>query len=105
MTLCIVGSFGPAMQVFSRYDEVITDTGQPVSVGQAIDVAAEAVSRWRIEQLAARGLEGVEPEGQFALLCWDVMGAAEFRANEALLLGKAVGMEVDQVIAAGLVSK
>ncbi len=101
----LVGSFGPAMEIYSRYDEVRTDTGDPVGVAKAIDEASDAVSRWRIEQLAARGLEGVEAEGQFYLLCWDVLGAAEFRYNEAHLLGKAVGMDVDQLITAGLVSK
>jgi adenine-specific DNA methylase len=101
----LVGSFGPAMEVYSRYDEVKTDTGDPVSVSLAIDEAADAVSTWRIEQLAARGLDGVEPEGRFALLCWDVLGAAEFRFNEAKLLGHAVGMDVESLAAAGLVSK
>ncbi len=101
----LVGSFGPAMEVYSQYQEVRTDTGEPVGVDKAIDVAADAVSRWRIEQLAERGLEGVEPEGRFALLCWDVLGAAEFRFNEAKLLGHAVGMDVDQLVAAGLVVK
>jgi adenine-specific DNA methylase len=101
----LVGSFGPAMEVYSRYDDVKTDTGVPVGVHKAIDEAASAVSAWRVELLAARGLEGVEAEGKFALLCWDVLGAAEFRFNEAKLLGHAVGMDVDQLIAAGLVSK
>ncbi len=101
----LVGSFGPAMEVYSRYDEVRTDVGDPVGADKAIDEASDAVSRWRIEQLAARGLEGVEPEGQFYLLCWDVLAAAEFRFNEAHLLGKAVGIDVDQLITAGLVSK
>lgn len=101
----MVGSFGPAMEVFSRYDEVVTDTGEPVNVGQAIDEAADAVSEWRINQLAERGLDGVEPEGQFYLLCWDVLGAQEFRFNEAKLLGHAVGMDVNQLITAGLVTK
>lgn len=101
----LVGSFGPAIEVYSRYDEVRTDTGQPVGVDKAIDLASDAVSKWRIEQLAARGLDGVEAEGQFALLCWDVLGAAEFRFNEAKLLGHAVGMDVDQLVVAGLVTK
>jgi len=101
----LVGSFGPAMEVYSQYDEVRTDTGQPVGVDRAIDEASDAVSQWRIDLHAERGLEGVEAEGKFVLLCWDVLGAAEFRFNEAHLLGKAVGMEVEQVIAAGLVSK
>jgi putative DNA methylase len=101
----LVGCFGPAMEVFSAYDEVVTDTGEPVSVGKAIDEASEAVSAWRIQQLAERGLEGVEPEGQFYLLCWDVLGAEEFRFNEAKLLGHAVGMDVDQLIVAGLVTR
>lgn len=101
----LVGAFGPAMEVYSRYDEVRTDTGVPVGVDQAIDEASDAVSSWRIERLAARGLDGVEAEGKFALLCWDVLGAAEFRFNEAKLLGHAAGMDVEQLVAAGLVEK
>ena len=101
----LVGSFGPAIEVYSHYDEVRTDTGEPVGVDKAIDEASEAVSAWRIEELAKRGLDGVEGEGKFTLLCWDVLGAAEFRFNEAHLLGKAVGMDVDQLIVAGLVEK
>jgi putative DNA methylase len=101
----LVGSFGPAMEVYSRFDSVRTDTGSPVGVGRALEAAADAVSEWRVEKLAEHGLDGVEPEGRFALLCWDVLGAAEFRFNEAKLLGHAVRMDVDQLIAAGLVTK
>jgi putative DNA methylase len=101
----LVGSFGPAMEVYSRYDTVKTDTGEIIGVGEAIDEASRAVSDWRVEQLAEKGLDGVEAEGKFALLCWDVLEAAEFRFNEATLLGKAVGMDVDSLIAAGLVTK
>ncbi len=101
----LVGSFGPVLEIYSRYDEVRTDTGEHVPVGEAIDAASDAVSRWRVEQLSDRGLDGVEAEGQFALLCWDVLGAAEFRFNEAKLLGHAVGMDVDHLAGAGLVTK
>ncbi len=101
----LVGSFGPAMEVYSRYDEVRTDTGASVGVDKALKAASDAVSAWRVEQLAERGLEGVEPEGRFYLLCWDVLGAARFRFNEAKLLGNAVRMDVDQLIGAGLVAK
>jgi adenine-specific DNA methylase len=101
----LVGAFGPAMEVFSRFATVRTDTGLNVAVGQALEEAADAVSAWRLAELAPRGLEGVEGEGRFYLLCWDVLGAAEFRFNEAKLLGHAVGMDVEQLVAAGLVSK
>lgn len=101
----LVGSFGPALEVYSRYDEVRTDTGEVVGVDRAIDIASDAVSNWRVQQLAARGLQGVEADGRFALLCWDVLGAAEFRFNEAKLLGHAVGMDVSQLVRAGLVSR
>lgn len=100
----LVGSFGPAMEVFSAYDQVRTDTGEPVSVGAAIDIAADAVAGWRIRQLAQGGLQGVEGEAQFALLCWATLGAAEFRFNEAKLLGHAVGMDVSSLELAGLIT-
>ena len=99
----LVGSFGPAMEVFSRYDAVRTDTGQPVPVGTAIDIAGDAVSQWRIDQLVEKGLHDLEPEARFALLCWDVLRAAEFRFNEAKLLGHAVGMDVSALEQAGLI--
>lgn len=100
----LVGSFGPAMGVFSAFEAVRTDTGEPIKVGRAIDIAADAVANWRIRKLAAGGLQGVEPEGQFALLCWDTLRAAEFRFNEAKLLGNAVGMDVSALESAGLIS-
>jgi adenine-specific DNA methylase len=101
----LVGSFGPAMEVYSRHSEVRTDTGDEVGVDRALDEASEAVAAFRIQQLAARGLQEVEAEGRFYLLCWDVLQAAEFRFNEAHLLGKAVGMDMDAMVYAGLVSK
>ncbi|MER8434206.1 DUF1156 domain-containing protein [Mesorhizobium caraganae] len=100
----LVGSFGPAMEVFSAYDKVRTDTGDPVSVGAAIDIAADAVASWRIRQLAKGGLQGVEAEAQFALLCWATLRAAQFRFNEAKLLGHAVGMDVSSLQQAGLIA-
>ncbi len=45
----LVGTFGPAMRAFSRYDEVKTDTGRRVRVGEAIRIASDAVSAWRVE--------------------------------------------------------
>lgn len=101
----LVGAFGPAMEVFSRHDEVRTDTGDPVGVEEAIQTAADAVADWRVEQLAQRGLAGVDDESRFVLLCWDVLGAATFRFNEAMLLGRSVGMDVNSLIAVGLVTK
>ena len=99
----LVGAFGPAMEVFSRYDEVKTDTGDKVNVTDAIQIAADAVADWRVEQLAKRGLSGVDAESRFMLLCWDVLGAAEFRFNEAMLLGRSVGMDVGRLKETGLV--
>jgi len=101
----LVGAFGPAMEVFSRYDEVRTDTGDPVNVDEAIQTAADAVADWRVEQLAQRGLAGVDDESRFVLLCWDVLGASTFRFNEAMMLGRSVGMDVNSLIAVGLVTK
>ena len=100
----LVGAFGPAMEVFSRYDEVRTDTGEKVGVTDAIQAAADAVAEWRVEQLAQRGLQGVDAESRFVLLCWDVLGAAEFRFNEAMLLGRSVGMDVARLRQTGLVT-
>ena len=95
----MTGTFAESRRIL-RDDGVLT-----VMFTHKKQEASDAVSAWRIQQLAERGLDGVEPEGRFALLCWDVLGAAEFRFNEARLLGHAVGMDVSQLESAGLVSK
>ena len=100
----LVGAFGPAMEVFSRYNQVKTDVGEKVGVADAIQIAANAVAQWRVEQLVTQGLEDIDGESRFALLCWDVLGAAEFRFNEAMLLGRAVSMDVARLKETGLVS-
>jgi hypothetical protein len=101
----LVGAFGPAMQVFSQYEEVRLDTGERVSVDDAIQLAADEVANWRVEQIAPRGLEGVDPDSRFYLLCWEVLRAEEFRFNEAMLLGRSVGMDVSRLKETGLVDK
>jgi len=101
----LVGAFGPAMEVFSRFASVRTDTGEDVGVDEAIQAAADAVVEWRVAQLAERGLEGVDPESRFVLLCWDVLGAQEFRFNEAMLLGRSAGLGVNSLVEAGLLVK
>ncbi|NLF01550.1 MAG: DUF1156 domain-containing protein, partial [Anaerolineales bacterium] len=101
----LVGAFGPAMAVYSRYSEVRSDTGEPVPVEDAIQAAADAVVDWRIRELATRGLDEVDAESRFALLCWDVLGAQEFRFNEAMLLGRSAGMDVSELVDAGLLQK
>ncbi|MDH7603136.1 MAG: DNA methyltransferase, partial [Armatimonadota bacterium] len=99
----LVGTFGPAMQVFTQYNEVRRDTGERVSVAEAIQAAADEVMAWRVEQLASRGLEGVDAESRFYLLCWDVLQAGKFRFNEAMLLGRSVGMDVSRLKEVGLI--
>jgi putative DNA methylase len=80
------------------------DTGERVGVADAIQAAADAVAQWRVEQLASRGLDGVDAESRFYLLCWDVLQAAEFRFNEAMLLGRSVGMDVSRLKETGLIT-
>lgn len=105
----LVGSFGPAMEVFSRYQAVRHDTGTPVNIGEALDIASDAVIEWRVNELMARGtgadLAGVEPLGRYVVLCWDVLAAAQFRFNEAKLLGHAVGLNPEDLIKAGIAEK
>lgn len=101
----LVGAFGPAMEVYSRYSEVRSDVGEPVPVDEAIQAAADAVVEWRIREIALRGLDEVDGESRFCLLCWDVLGAQEFRFNEAMLLGRSAGMDVSELLAAGLLEK
>ncbi len=105
----LVGSFGPAVEVFSRYKTVRRDTGEIVFVGEALDEAADAVVEWRVERLMPTenriGLAGVDQASRYTVMCWDVLAAAQFRFNEAKLLGHAVGLDPDDLVKAGIAAK
>ena len=85
----LVGTFGPAMEVFSRYDEVRTDTGEPVCVAEAIQVADAVFARRGAADFAG----GVS---RFALL--GRAGAAE--PGSTAMPGRA-GMDVASLVEAG----
>jgi hypothetical protein len=72
--------FRPGSGIFSGYDEVRTDTGEPVNFDRLPDEAADAVIAWPVQQIASRRLDGVDAEGRFSV----VLGRfrpAEFRYN------------------------
>jgi len=46
----LVGAFGPVMEVFSRYREVRTTTGERVDVAEAIQIVERAVLAWQKER-------------------------------------------------------
>jgi len=108
----LVGAFGPAMSVFSRYARV-DNRGNAVSSNEAIQAAADAVVAWRLQDLQNRSMTGAEhldleqidTPSRFWLLWWDVISAHEARFNEAMLLGRSLGLGVDNLISAGLLSK
>ncbi|MBM3332744.1 hypothetical protein FJY68_13010 [candidate division WOR-3 bacterium] len=82
-----------------------TQTGDPVDVGHILELAAEAVMEWRLSRLVPEGLKDLDAESQFVLLCWDVQRAAEFKFDQARLMGTAVNRPVAQLEYAGLVVK
>jgi len=102
----MVGSYGPAVEVLTRYREVRTGVeGERVGIERALDTAADALAEWRLEQIAPRGLPGADPESRFYLLCWDVMQASEFPFDQMKLLGHAVGVDPERLKESGLVER
>jgi hypothetical protein len=60
---------------------------------------------WRLSRLVPEGLKDLDAESQFVLLCWDVQRAAEYKFDQARLMGTAVNRPVSQLEYAGLVVK
>jgi adenine-specific DNA methylase len=101
-----ISAIGPALSVFSRYDEVRYASGQRVSVANFLTLVRQAVVDHALRQ-ALRGVDlgEVDRETQFALLWRWTYGHKEVETGAALLLDKATGVELGELGRRGLLGR
>lgn len=88
-------AMGPGMQIFSRYRAVLDQSGQQVSVNQAIGLINAALSEVLDEQ------EGeLDPASRFAVRWWETFGWDPAPFGEADKAARPLGIGVDDVVRA-----
>ena len=121
-----LAAFGPALEEFSRHwplqrgeprDRPQKRRGQQklpeepwdayaVSPEDALDVARREVKRWRLERLThLKANADLDPVTAFFVLAWDTFRAPSFDYDEALRLGRAVGIDLDRSVSGRLAHK
>jgi len=92
-----ISAIGPALSVYSRYDEVRYGSGRPVSIANFLTLVRQAVVDYSLQQ-ALRGVDlgEVDRETQFALLWRWTYGHKEVETGAARLLDKATGVELQR---------
>lgn len=110
----LVGSFGPAIGVASEFDDVRDVTGRTIEFDTVIATAAEGVGAWRAEQLVASAsrsaggavaFAGIDALSRAVLVWWGTFRRGSVGFDEALLLTRGLGMDVQALVDAGLVAK
>ena len=123
-----LASFGPALEEFSRHWPLKRGTPREVpeerrrrrqqvlfeeewdpyaaTPEDALDVARREVKRWRLEQLThLKANADLDPVTAFFVLAWDAFRAPAFAYDEALMLARAVGADLDGDIVGRLAEK
>jgi len=91
-------AMGPGMQIYSRYREVVDQSGGPVPVEQALRLINAALGEVLDEQ------EGeLDPDSRFAVTWWDKHGWEPASFGEADQLARPQGISVDDLVRAGVV--
>jgi len=101
-----ISAIGPALSVYSRYEEVRYSSGQRVSVANFLTLVRQAVVDFSLQQ-ALQGVEigEVDRETQFALLWRWTYGHKKVETGAALLLDKATGVELSALEKRGLLGR
>ena len=101
-----ISAIGPALSVYSQYDEVRYGSGQRVSVANFLTLVRQAVVDFSLQQ-ALRGVDlgEVDRETQFALLWRWTYGHKEVETGAARLLDKATGVELSELEKRGLLGR
>ena len=123
-----LASFGPALEEFSRHWPLKRGTPREVpeerrrrrqlvlfeeewdpyaaTPEDALDAARREVKRWRLEQLThLKANADLDPATAFFVLAWDAFRAPAFAYDEALMLARAVGTDLDGHIVGRLAEK
>ena len=123
-----LASFGPALEEFSRHWPLKRGTPREIpeerrrrrqqvlfeeewdpyaaTPEDALDAARREVKRWRLEQLThLKANADLDPATAFFVLAWDAFKSPMFSYDEALRLARAVGVDLDNDIAARLAEK
>jgi putative DNA methylase len=123
-----LASFGPALEEFSRHwplkrgtprtkpesrrrvkqAELFHEEWDPYAVTpeDALDAARREVKRWRLEQLTHSKIrEELDPVTSWFVLAWDAFRAPKVAYDEALVLARAVGVELDAKMIGRLAEK
>lgn len=88
-------AMGPGMQLFSRYEAVLDQSGQPVPVDQALRLINQALGEVLEEQ------EGeLDGESRFAVRWWQSYGWNSAPFGEADKAARPLGIGVDDVVRA-----
>lgn len=120
--------FGPALELFSRHWPVRRGRPAPQPLARrrrrqaelfeepfdpyratpedALLVARREVKAWRLGQLlGSRRIEGLDPAAEWLVLAWDAFAAPRFPFDEALLLARVVGVELEGEIVGRIAEK
>ena len=123
-----LASFGPALEEFSRHwplkrgtprempeerrrrrqQTLFEEEWDPYAATpeDALEAARREVKRWRLQQLTHLKADAdLDPATAFLVLAWDTFKAPMFSYDEALRLGRAVGVDLDNDIVGRLAEK
>ena len=101
-----VSAIGPALEVYSRHAEVRTTAGDPVTVKQFLELVRSEVIDYALAQVLGNGsLGAVDNETRFYVLWRWAYGALPLEAGEVITFVKPMGVELDELLRDGIVSK
>ena len=88
-----ISTFGPVLEVFSRYQEVKSMTGKLISPEEALDVARRVVTSRTFQKLVPGGAPGIDEATKFYILSMYFYRARQFPFDEAHKLAISVGTD------------
>ncbi|HAF71479.1 MAG: Adenine-specific DNA methylase [Acetothermia bacterium 64_32] len=100
-----VAGIGPALEIFGRYEKVLTPAGEEVTVERFLDEVRALVADYALEQLFRNGVGEVDAPTRFYLLWRWAFGPGEVLFDEAHKLAIAEGAEIDELVQRGMAKK
>jgi adenine-specific DNA methylase len=100
-----VSAIGPALEVYSRHEEVRRTGGDPVTVPEFLDLVRREVTDYALAQVLHNGLGAVDNETRFYVLWRWAYGSVPMEAGEVITFVKPLGVELEELIRDGIVSK
>ena len=101
-----LAAIGSSLEIFGKYEKIIDDNDQPISVRKMLEDVRKIVTDFAIHQILQNGFGGeISQMTRFYILCRWAYGESKVSFDEALKMAQSTGIDIENELNTSFIHK